>query len=196
MNAVPAEASAMRIVARDDNLAADQWLALTPPRATKLRTLQEVVGSAVPVLLDLSVGSQFPCQRQMTVRNGIAEIPRWRIVPDQTTTNSKSKTWQSAVDGGILTTADALTTADTVASYLENDWYRDWGGLLAATRCAAVLSARSLGQGLGQSATTHPPRGSGACATRRDRGCAQRALDAGPDASDHELIGVSTRLTS
>ncbi|NED70318.1 hypothetical protein G3I15_56300, partial [Streptomyces sp. SID10244] len=24
---------------------------------------------------------------------------------------------------------EALTSATTVATYLENDWYRDWGGL-------------------------------------------------------------------
>ncbi|MGC5247044.1 arabinosyltransferase domain-containing protein [Gordonia sp. DT219] len=133
MTAVPPQAGAMRIVAVDDNLANDQWLALTPPRAPKLETLQDLVGSDSPVLLDLSVASQFPCQRPATVSNGISEIPQWRITPDRTTTFSKSKSWQSASDGGILTASDALTTSNTVATYLENDWYRDWGSLLRLT---------------------------------------------------------------
>ncbi|MGV9709684.1 arabinosyltransferase domain-containing protein [Gordonia sp. NPDC003424] len=126
---VPADATAMRIVATDDNLAPDQWLAFTPPRAPVLAPLEEVVGSTTPVLLDLSVGSQFPCQHSITTHAGVSEIPRWRIVPDQVTTNSKSKTWQAGINGGILTTPEALTRADTMATYLDNDWYRDWGGL-------------------------------------------------------------------
>ncbi|AZG46834.1 arabinosyltransferase domain-containing protein [Gordonia insulae] len=129
MSEVPAGATAMRIVAVDDNVSPDQWLAVTPPRAPRLRTLQEVIGSQTPVLLDLSVGSQFPCQHPMTTRHGVSEVPQWRIVPDQTTTNSKSKTWQASVNGGILTTSEALTRASTMATYLNNDWYRDWGGL-------------------------------------------------------------------
>ncbi|MDL9937656.1 arabinosyltransferase domain-containing protein [Gordonia sp. ABSL1-1] len=129
MSAVPAGATAMRIVASDTNVSPDQWLAFTPPRAPQLDTLQDVVGSSDPVLLDLSVGSQFPCQRPMTTRHGIVEVPMWRIVPDQTTTNSKSKTWQASINGGLLTTSEALTTPTTMATYLRNDWYRDWGGL-------------------------------------------------------------------
>ncbi|NED62790.1 arabinosyltransferase, partial [Streptomyces sp. SID10244] len=74
MTAVPAGATAMRIVAVDDNVSPDQWLAFTPPRAPELHTLQDVVGSWTPVLLDLSVGSQFPCQRPMSTRNGVSEV--------------------------------------------------------------------------------------------------------------------------
>ena len=134
MSAVPAGATAMRIVAVDDNLANDQWLAITPPRAPKLRTLQDVVGTTVPVLLDLSVTSQFPCQRPMTVTDGVSQIPQWRITPDRVTTFSKSRSWESAINGGgILTASDALTTPSTMATYLENDWYRDWGALQRLT---------------------------------------------------------------
>ncbi|MBE7193351.1 arabinosyltransferase domain-containing protein [Gordonia polyisoprenivorans] len=134
MSSVPAGATAMRIVAVDDNLANDQWLAFTPPRAPRLETLQNLVGSTAPVLLDLSVGSQFPCQHPITVTNGISQIPQWRITPDRTTTFSKSKSWQSATSGGgILTTADALTSASTMATYLQGDWYRDWGALQQLT---------------------------------------------------------------
>merc|ERR1711969_212737 len=133
MSAVPENATAMRISAVDNNVSPDQWLAITPPRAPQLQTLQQVVGTETPVLLDLSVGSQFPCQHPMGTRHGVAEIPEWRIVPDQTTTNSKSKTWQAAINGGILTTPEALTREATMATYLDGDWYRDWGGLRRLT---------------------------------------------------------------
>jgi len=98
-----------------------------------LSTLQEVVGSDDPVLLDLSVGSQFPCQQPITARDGVFTVPQWRITPDRATTFSKSKSWQRASAGGILAVSDALTQSSTVATYLENDWYRDWGNLLKLT---------------------------------------------------------------
>lgn len=127
---VPAGATAMRITAVDANLNPDEWLAITPPRAPRLSTLQQVVGSHAPVLLDLSVGSQFPCQQPVTAHDGVYTVPEWRITPDRATTFSKSKSWQAASAGGILAVPESLTTASTVATYLENDWYRDWGTLL------------------------------------------------------------------
>ncbi|NLG46319.1 arabinosyltransferase domain-containing protein [Gordonia sp. (in: high G+C Gram-positive bacteria)] len=133
MAAIPANATTMRIVAVDSNLNPDEWLAVTPPRAPRLSTLQEVVGSDDPVLLDLSVGSQFPCQQPITARDGVFTVPQWRITPDRATTFSKSKSWQRASAGGILAVSDALTQSSTVATYLENDWYRDWGNLLKLT---------------------------------------------------------------
>ncbi|WP_062392936.1 arabinosyltransferase domain-containing protein [Gordonia phthalatica] len=133
MDAVPAKATALRIVAVDSNLNPDEWLAVTPPRAPHLRTLQAVVGSDDPVLLDLSVGSQFPCQSPITARNGVFTVPHWRITPDRAATFTKSKTWQRAGAGGILSVSDSLTQSSTVATYLENDWYRDWGNLIKLT---------------------------------------------------------------
>ena len=133
MDAVPEKATALRIVAVDANLNPDEWLAVTPPRAPQLRSLQDVVGSDDPVLLDLSVGSQFPCQSPITAHDGVFTVPHWRITPDRAATFTKSKTWQRASAGGILSVSDSLTQSSTVATYLENDWYRDWGNLIKLT---------------------------------------------------------------
>ncbi|MBA4024952.1 MAG: arabinosyltransferase [Gordonia sp.] len=129
MDQVPAGATAMRIIAKDNNVNPKQWLAITPPRAPQLQTLQEVVGSQAPTLIDLSVGSQFPCQRPFAITDGVAEIPQWRILPDRTTAASQSKTWQAAEDGGVLAVSESVTSANTVATYLKDDWFRDWGSL-------------------------------------------------------------------
>ena len=32
-------------------------------------------------------------------------------------------------DGGLLTTVEALTRPSTMATYLDDDWYREWGNL-------------------------------------------------------------------
>ncbi|NMO02902.1 arabinosyltransferase [Gordonia sp. TBRC 11910] len=133
---IPAKATAMRIVARDNSLSPDQWLAITPPRVPQLKTLQQVVGSSDPVLVDFSVGAQFPCQHPMTATDGIDQIPQWRILPDPTTAAGQSKTWQATVNGGILATAEALTKAGTMATYLSNDWFREWGNLQKLTPLA------------------------------------------------------------
>ncbi|WP_026917983.1 arabinosyltransferase domain-containing protein [Gordonia shandongensis] len=133
MSAVPAGADALRIVAVDSNVSPSEWLAVTPPRAPRLQTLQDVVGSTSPVLLDLSVGSQFPCQHSITVTDGVYQVPQWRITPDLTTTVSKSDTWQATDGGGVLTASESLTKASALATYLENDWHMDWGNLLRLT---------------------------------------------------------------
>ncbi|MFT4043534.1 MAG: arabinosyltransferase domain-containing protein [Gordonia sp. (in: high G+C Gram-positive bacteria)] len=146
MSWVPARATVMRIVAADNNLDPDQWLAITPPRAPQLQTLQKVVGATAPVLVDFTVGAQFPCQHPMAAADGINQIPQWRILPEPSIANAQSKTWMATVNGGLLTTADALTSPDTVATYLRNDWYRDWGSLqrltpLVPDSSVAVVSA-------------------------------------------------------
>ncbi|OBA41615.1 arabinosyltransferase domain-containing protein [Gordonia sp. 852002-51296_SCH5728562-b] len=147
MSSVPAGATAMRIVATDNNLDPDQWLAVTPPRAPELKTLQNVVGSSDPVLVDFAVGAAFPCQHPMDASNGVNQIPQWRILPELAVANSQSKTWMATVNGGLLTTAEALTTPSTMATYLKNDWYRDWGSLqrLSPLVPEAVPAAVSTG---------------------------------------------------
>lgn len=133
MDQVPAQATGVRIIAKDNNVNLKQWLAITPPRAPQLKTLQDVVGSQAPTLIDFSVASQFPCQRPFAITNGVAEIPEWRILPERTTALSQSKTWQSAEDGGVLGVSESVTSANTVATYLDDDWYRSWGSLEVLT---------------------------------------------------------------
>ncbi len=129
VSAAPPGAEVVRLVALDNNLAASQFIMVTPPRAPKVVTLQHLVGSTDPTLIDFMVGAHFPCQRPMALRHGVAEIPQWRILPDYATALSQSRTWQSTAGGGLLAVSDAMTTATTVPSYLDGDWYRGWGAL-------------------------------------------------------------------
>lgn len=136
MTAVPPAATVARIVVIDNNLGPRQFVAVTPPRAPVLETLQTVVGSDAPALIDFTGAAQFPCQRPLGISHGVAEIPQWRILPDFVSATSQSKTWQAAVDGGLLSISESTTTSVTVPSYLADDWHRDWGALEKLTPIA------------------------------------------------------------
>lgn len=128
LEAIPEDAEVVRVVARDVNLDPDSWLAVTPPRNPRLRTLDEVVGHTDPVLIDWVVALAFPCQRPFVHNGGVAEIPRYRILADRES-SSAANWWQSANGGGPLLWTQQTLDAVTVPTYLDHDWSRDWGSL-------------------------------------------------------------------
>ncbi|MGW4369866.1 arabinosyltransferase domain-containing protein [Nocardia takedensis] len=128
LDQLPVEANAVRLVAVDNDITQRQWLAVTPPRLPHLRPLNDVVGSTDPVLLDWHVGLAFPCQRPFDHRDGVAEVPDWRILPDRVGSDA-SNAWQDDIGGGPLGWTGLIAEAQTVPSYLDEDWGRDWGSL-------------------------------------------------------------------
>jgi arabinosyltransferase C len=128
LSAIPAGATQVRLDASDEDLAPQHWIALTPPRVPQLRTLQQVVGSKDPVLLDWLVGLAFPCQRPFGHNDGVVEAPKWRILPDRFGAEANSPVMDN-LGGGPLGIAELLFRATTVATYLKDDWFRDWGSL-------------------------------------------------------------------
>ena len=128
LRAIPAAATQIRIVATDDDLAPNHWIAVTPPRIPSLQTLQDVVGSQDPVLLDWLVGLAFPCQRPFGHNNGVVEVPKWRILPDRFGAEANSPV-MDYLGGGPLGITELLFRAVTVPTYLKDDWFRDWGSL-------------------------------------------------------------------
>ena len=132
LSALPADATRIRLVASDDDLSPQHWIAVTPPRIPALRTLQDVVGSSDPVLLDWLVGLAFPCQRPFGHRNGVIEVPKWRIMPDRFGAEANSPV-MDYLGGGPLGITELLLRATTVPTYLKHDWFRDWGSLQQLT---------------------------------------------------------------
>ena len=126
--AIPADATQIRLIAKDDDLAPQHWIAVTPPRIPQLRSLQQVVGSQDPVLLDWLVGLAFPCQRPFGHQNGVIEPPKWRILPDRFGAEANSPVMDN-IGGGPLGISELLYRASTVPTILEGDWFRDWGAL-------------------------------------------------------------------
>jgi arabinosyltransferase C len=132
LSSIPGNATQIRVVASDDDLAPQHWIAVTPPRIPKLRTLQQVVGSTDPVMLDWLVGLAFPCQRPFGHQNGVTEVPKWRILPDRYGAEANSPVMDKN-GGGPLGITELLFRESAVSTYLNNDWFRDWGALQKLT---------------------------------------------------------------
>ncbi len=125
----PSEANVARIVATDPNLSSDQWFAFTPPRVPVLQSLQQLIGSRAPVLMDIATAANFPCQQPFSEHLGVAELPQYRILPDHKQTAASSNGWQAGEAGGPFLITQALLSTSTVSTYLRGDWYRDWGSV-------------------------------------------------------------------
>jgi arabinosyltransferase A len=125
----PPEANVARIVAYDPNLSQDQWFAFTPPRVPVLETLQQLIGSQKPVLMDIATAANFSCQRPLSEHLGVAELPDYRILPDHKQTASSSNGWEASGTGGPFLFTQVLLRTSTISTYLRGDWYRDWGSV-------------------------------------------------------------------
>ncbi|RDI61712.1 arabinosyltransferase domain-containing protein [Nocardia pseudobrasiliensis] len=144
LDRIPDRTNAVRIVAVANDLTPKQWLAVTPPRLPKLATLDSLVGRSAPVLEDWHVGLAFPCQRPFDHRDGVAEVPRWRILPDRVGSDA-SNAWQDDIGGGPLGWTGLLLAAHTVPAYLDHDWARDWGSLERFTPYAPSAQPATIG---------------------------------------------------
>jgi len=127
-SSLPTDATAIRIAAVDNNLGVDSFIVLTPPRVPHLQTLEKLVGRTDPVQIDWTSGLAFPCQRPFNHRDGVAELPMWRITPGADL-SAPVTAWMDASGGGPIGWQDVSLEATTIPSYLRNDAGRDWGTL-------------------------------------------------------------------
>ncbi|RUP26509.1 MAG: arabinosyltransferase [Mycolicibacterium sp.] len=138
---IPADATYVRVVAVNLSLNEGDWIAVTPPRVPELKTIEQFIGKTQPVLMDWAVGLAFPCQQPMLVRNGVTEVPKFRITPDYTAKKQDTDTWQDGINGGLLGITDVLLKAHVMSTYLSDDWGRDWGSLRAFTTVVDATTA-------------------------------------------------------
>ena len=141
LSSAPPEANVARIVADDPNLSIEQWFGFTPPRVPVLQTANEFLGPDTPLLMDIASAAQFPCQRPFSERLGVAEVPRYRILPNLKQVVVSSNMWQSARAGGPFLFIQALLSTATVPTYLRDDWYRDWGAIERYIRVVPAAQA-------------------------------------------------------
>ena len=130
----PEEATAVRLVAEDADLAQDQWLAFTPPRMAELQSLNDYLSEDTPILLDWPVSFQFPCQRPFNHYAGVAEIPEYRISPERGLRRLSVSILRQAPDAGWsrFGFTNAISEGVTIPGYLQDDWRREVGQLGAS----------------------------------------------------------------
>ncbi|QMT03674.1 arabinosyltransferase [Gordonia jinghuaiqii] len=133
LDRAPEGATVVRVLAQDDSPLRDQWLAVTPPRVSSMVTLNSLVGSKDPVLIDWEAGLAFPCQRPAQVKYGVLETPEWRISPDREGERVNSQRWMAGDFGGPLGIIENELRPRVYPSYLRNDWAKDWGMLQGLT---------------------------------------------------------------
>ncbi|MDN5757003.1 MAG: arabinosyltransferase C-terminal domain-containing protein, partial [Tomitella sp.] len=146
-SSIPDEAQVVRIVAHDDEPDPDDWIAFTPPRMPRLQTLQQYLGTDTPVLEDWPVPLTMTCQHQVDYNHGVAEVPDYRIQAEQGLAVVATN-WEGAQGGGPLGWAELLLTAESMPTYLDHDWDRQWGALIRyAPRVPDAVPAQlELGQ--------------------------------------------------
>jgi arabinosyltransferase C len=124
-----AQADTVRLIATDADVTDEGWLAFSAPRVPVLSSLTDLVAPRPPVFLDWPVGFVHPCVRPFAIRNGIAEVPQYRLLPDEVLTDY-SKTWSSRDAGGPIGWLQILATQQEVPTYLKENWDTDWGKLM------------------------------------------------------------------
>ena len=78
---VPPEAGLVRIVAIDGGTEGELPLAVSAPRVPVTAPFADVVDPRSPALVDWPVAFVFPCQELSAQRDGLTEVPDWRISP-------------------------------------------------------------------------------------------------------------------
>ncbi len=124
-----ARADEIRLVAQDRSLGPDGWLAVAPMRGPKLVPMTTVAGNGSPMYLEWPVQFASPCLRPFDVRDGIAEVPRFRLVADASQLRVGGVTWSSPTAGSPLGWIDVLARQVDVPSYLRGETSLDWGRL-------------------------------------------------------------------
>ena len=122
-----AQADEVRLIAQDRALGPDGWLAIAPMRAPQLVPLTEILGPENPGYLEWPVQFASPCLRPFDVRDGIAEVARYRLIADASQLRPGGVNWSQASAGGPLGWIEVLERRSELPTYLEGQPQRDWG---------------------------------------------------------------------
>ncbi|SFO98375.1 arabinosyltransferase C [Amycolatopsis arida] len=126
LSEVPPGATAARVVAADDDFTEDGWVAVTAPRVPTFTTLTDKVGDK-PVYMDWPTSFVYPCLTPAKTRDGISEVPAYRITAD---TLASEADWASSKGGGPNGWLEEVADQPEVPSFLGGEPERAWGKLL------------------------------------------------------------------
>ncbi|MPZ64834.1 MAG: arabinosyltransferase [Pseudonocardiaceae bacterium] len=166
-SAAAAEADTVRLVAGDADVTPEGWLAFAEPRVPDLVPMTRFVGRDTPVFMDWPVGFVHPCMRPFAIRNGVVEMPEYRLLPDEQLMTG-SENWSGADSGGPLGWLEIVSDEREIPTYLEGGWDVDWGELTAVEPLVGDTESPSVAAGTEVRAgwwSPGPMQGSGATST-------------------------------
>ncbi|MEY8039501.1 arabinosyltransferase domain-containing protein [Saccharopolyspora cebuensis] len=123
------EATKMRVVATDNSLGPNGWLAVSAPRAPQLVNMTDFVGDQT-AFVEWTAGLVHPCLNIPGIHNGIAEIPKFRVQAGAEVRDI-GQGWSSPDAGGPFGWLNVSTSMRELPTYLRNNIHRDWGSLYA-----------------------------------------------------------------
>lgn len=122
---VDSEANAVRIVATDNDLTEEGWIAVTAPRVPSLTTLTARI-DAHSVYMDWPTAFVYPCLRLPTTHDGISEMPAYRITAGELAAEAG---WADSSGGGPLGWLELVADESEVPSFLAGEPKQSWGQL-------------------------------------------------------------------
>jgi arabinosyltransferase C len=127
---VPPEAKGaqkVRLVAVDNALGGDGWLAISAPRVPQLVTLTQYVGKS-STFTEWPAALVHPCLQIPSISHGVAEVPKFRIAGGAEV-RDVGQSWSGPDAGGPFGWMDVTTSMRELPTYVEGDVQRDWGSL-------------------------------------------------------------------
>jgi arabinosyltransferase A/arabinosyltransferase B/arabinosyltransferase C len=101
----------------------DISLAFTPPRAPHTEPLASLLPHHSAALLDWPLAFWFPCLQMAALRDGAAQLPRWRLAPPRF--DDSGAIMIEPKSGGPFATTRMLVRQEQVPIYLVGDMLRD-----------------------------------------------------------------------
>jgi arabinosyltransferase C len=123
---LPASVTLVRVVARDDDVTDDGWVAVSAPRVPTFTTLTQRVGNA-PVYMDWPAAFVYPCMNPVLSHDGISQVPEYRITAGDLAPEAD---WANSVGGGPNGWLEEIASEPEVPSYLQGDPGQSWGQLM------------------------------------------------------------------
>lgn len=122
---LPKNVTLVRVVARDDDVTDDGWVAVSAPRVPTYTTLTQRVGDA-PVYMDWPAAFAYPCVNPVVSHDGISQVPAYRITAADL---AQEAGIADNIGGGPLGWLEEVAAEPEVPSYLAGDPGQSWGQL-------------------------------------------------------------------
>ena len=128
LDEIPPDAEAVRIVATDNDITRGSGSRSPRRGCLGCRRSTRSSGTRRPCCSTGRWGWRSPASARWTTTPASPRYPQWRILPDRVGADA-TNAWQDDIGGGPLGWTELLLRAETLATYLNHDWARDWGSL-------------------------------------------------------------------